>query len=79
MSTLPASPHNKQQSLRPDLQEVVAKVLALKKMVKTEHFITYKAQREILGKLNADDLAEVASALEEAEKANQPIFKRNRR
>ena len=65
-------------ALRPDLQEVVADILALKKMEKNERFITHKAQREILGKLNASDLAAVARAIADAEKQQQPIFVRSK-
>ncbi len=66
------------QQLRPDLQEVVADILALKKMEKNERFITHKAQREILNRLNASDLAAVARAIAEAEKQQQPIYTRNK-
>ena len=66
------------KELRPDLQEVVADILALKKMEKNEKFITHKAQREILNTLNASDLAAVARAIAEAEKQQQPIYMRNR-
>lgn len=66
------------KQLRTDLQEVVADILALKAMEKNERFITHKAQREILNKLNADDLAAVARAIAEAEKRQQPIFTKTR-
>jgi hypothetical protein len=66
------------KQLRPDLQEVVADILALKAMEKKERFITHKAQREILGKLNACDLAAVARAIADAEKQQQPICDRQR-
>ena len=62
--------------LRPELQEVVADVLALRAMARNDHFVTHKAQRELLGKLNAQDLAVVARALAEAEAKQQPIFAR---
>jgi len=65
---------NQPKQLRPDLQEVVADILALKAMEKNERFITHKAQREILGKLNASDLAAVARAIADADKQQQPIF-----
>ena len=64
------------QQLRADLQEVVADVLALRAMARNDHFITHKAQREILGKLNSQDLAVVARALAEAEAKQQPIYTR---
>ena len=62
------------KQLRPDLQEVVADIVALKAMTKNEHFITHKAQREILSKLNPSDLAAVARAIAEEEKRHQPIY-----
>jgi hypothetical protein len=64
--------------LRPDLQEVVADILALKAMEKNEKFITHKAQREIFNKLDAGDLAAVARAIAEAEKRQQPIYQRTK-
>jgi 3-methyladenine DNA glycosylase AlkC len=67
---------NQPKQLRPDLQEVVADILALKAMEKNERFITHKAQREILNKLNASDLASVARAIAEADAKQQPIFAR---
>jgi len=60
------------KQLRSDLQEVVADILALKKLEKNERFITHKAQREILGKLNASDLATVARAIADVERQHQP-------
>jgi hypothetical protein len=69
---------NEPKQLRPDLQEVVADILALKAMERNERFITHKAQREILNKLNADDLAAVARAIAAAEKQQQPIYTRNK-
>ena len=66
------------KQLRPDLQEVVADILALKKMEKNDKFITHKAQREILNKLNAIDLAAVARAIADSEgQKQQPIYVRN--
>ena len=56
---------------RPDLQAVVADILALRQMWQTHHFVTHKSQREILSRLCPDDLACVAKALEQAEKRKQ--------
>ena len=64
------------KQLRPDLQEVVADILALKALKTNEHFVTHKAQRELLSQLNAADLAAVARALEEAENRKKPIYNR---
>jgi hypothetical protein len=61
---------------RPDLQEVVENVLALRSMALNGHFATHHSQREILGRLCPDDLACVARALAQAEKHQQPIYPR---
>lgn len=66
------------KQLRPELQEVVADILALKKLEQNERFITHKAQREILNRLNASDLAAVARAISESEKQQRPIYDRNK-
>ena len=65
-----------QKQLSPALQEIVADVLALKALAKNDHFITNKAQREILNRLNADDLAAVARAIADAEKQQESLCKR---
>lgn len=62
-----------QQELRPDLHEVVQEILALRAFSKTDHFFTHKAQRKILARLNAKDLAAVVRAIQEAEKRQRPI------
>jgi hypothetical protein len=63
---------------RPDLQEVVENVLALRSMAFNGHFATHRSQRDILGRLCPDDLACVARALKKAEeKRTQPIFNRS--
>lgn len=59
---------NPLNALRPDLQEVVKDILALKALEKNERFITHKAQRDLLGKLNPQDLAAVARAIAEAQR-----------
>jgi hypothetical protein len=58
---------NQPTLLRPELEEIVKEILALRAMAKKDHFFTHKAQREILGRLNAKDLATVARALFEAD------------
>ena len=63
---------------RPDLQEVLADVLALREMSRVDHMLTHKSQREILARLNAQDLATVARAISEAERRLQPIYQPNR-
>lgn len=60
---------NTPSKLRPDLEEVVKDILALRAMAKTDNFLTYRSQRKILARLNAKDLAAVARALTEAERA----------
>jgi len=64
---------NQPTLLRPDLQEAVADILALRAMARNDHFLTHRAQRDILGKLNPQDLATVARALISAEAKQQPI------
>jgi hypothetical protein len=54
-------------SLRPDLQKVVAGILALRAITKKSGFRTTRGQNEILGKLNGPDLAAVACVLAEVE------------
>ena len=65
------------KQLKQELQAVVDDILALKALEKNERFITHKAQREILNRLNPDDLASVARALAEADVKQQPICKRS--
>jgi hypothetical protein len=60
--------------LRPDLQEVVADILALRALTRKDHFITHKTQRDILNRLNQDDLTVVARALAAEEAKQQPIY-----
>ncbi|HEY6766531.1 MAG TPA: hypothetical protein VI386_17365 [Candidatus Sulfotelmatobacter sp.] len=74
--TTPTAPINNtgvimstQQTLRPDLQEVVKDVLALKAMAKKDNFLTHRSQRAILNRLNAKDLAAVARVIAEADKS----------
>jgi hypothetical protein len=59
---------------RPDLQEIVADIMALKALGRGSLFLTHKSQREILNKLNPYDLCLVARAAAEAEKRRQPIY-----
>jgi hypothetical protein len=56
---------------RPDLQEIVKDILALKSLAKSSLFLTHKTQREILNRLKPQELAIVARAVSEAEKQNQ--------
>jgi hypothetical protein len=50
--------------LRPDLQDVIKKVRALRQYTKTTGFLTNRSVSEILKRLVADDLATVAMELE---------------
>lgn len=61
---------------RPDLQDVVRDVLALRKMTKLDNFMTHKTQRAILSYLTPLELVAVARALEEAEVKQRPIVTR---
>jgi len=53
---------------RPDLQEIVNDILALKALAKDSLFLTHKTQREILNKLKPYELAIVARAVSDAQK-----------
>jgi len=53
------------QPLRHDLREIVAKVQALKQMTRSTGFLTSRSIGQLLGRLDADDLALVAEALEQ--------------
>lgn len=54
-------------SLRPDLQQVVVSVLALRAITARTGMRTTRSQNDILGALNNQDLAAVACALAAAE------------
>ena len=56
---------------RPDLQEIVIDILALKALAKDSLFLTHKTQREILNQLKPFELAIVARAVSEAQKQNK--------
>jgi hypothetical protein len=58
---------NTPKQLRPDLQEVVKDILALRALKRNEHYVTHRAQRDLLNQLNPRDLADVARALEAIE------------
>jgi len=51
--------------MRPDLQSLVDKIRAMRKMTRDTGFRTTRSQNELLAKLNADDLGTVLVALEE--------------
>lgn len=59
--------------LRPELEEIVNDLLALKQMAK-DGILTHHSQRKLVEHLNARDLADVARAVSLAEKRSQPIF-----
>ena len=51
--------------LRPELQETVRKVRALRELTRGTGFQTSRSVGQLLGRLSADDLALVAEALEQ--------------
>ena len=63
------------KQLRPELEEIVNDLVALKMMAK-DGILTHHSQRELVKHLNARDLADVARAVSLAEKRHQPIFNR---
>jgi hypothetical protein len=64
---------NQPKQLRPELEEIVTDLLALKAMAK-DGILTHHSQRELVKHLNARDLADVARAVSLAEKRQQPIY-----
>ena len=63
------------KQLRPELEEIVNDLLALKMMAR-DGILTHHSQRELVRDLNARDLADVARAVSSMEKRSQPIFNR---
>ena len=53
---------------RPDLQEIVKDILALRAMTRTDNFLTHKSQRALMAHLTPQELAVVARAIAESEK-----------
>jgi hypothetical protein len=51
--------------LRPELQETVNKVRALRDLTRSTGFQTSRSVGQLLGRLSADDLAIVAQALDQ--------------
>jgi hypothetical protein len=51
--------------LRPDLQEIVNKVRAMRELTKTTSFQTSRSVGTLLGRLDPDDLANVSLALQQ--------------
>ena len=67
---------NQPKQLRPELEEIVRDLLALREMAKTGGILTHHSQRELVKHLNARDLADVARAVSLTEKRQQPICTR---
>jgi hypothetical protein len=63
------------KQLRPELEEIITDLLALKAMEK-DGIMTHHSRRELVKHLNARDLADVARAVSAAEKRQQPIYMR---
>ena len=63
------------KQLRPELQEIVCDLLALREMAKTG-ILTHHSQRELVKHLNARDMADVSRAVSLADKQQQPIYTR---
>jgi hypothetical protein len=66
-----------EKQLRPELQEIVTDLLALKAMAK-DGILTHHSQRELVKHLSPRDMADVARAVAGAEKKQQPIYQRNK-
>jgi len=67
-----------EKQLRPELQEVVDNIMALRRMAMNDHFSTHRSQRDLLAKLNSEDLAMVARALEAEEAKQKPLYNRSK-
>ena len=68
---------NQPKQLKPELQEIVNDLLALKAMAR-DGILTHHSQRELVKHLSPRDLADVARAVSDTEKQQQPIFARNK-
>jgi len=65
------------KQLRPELEEIVNDLIALKAMEK-DGIMTHHSRRELVKHLSPRDLADVARAVSEAAKRQQPIYNRPR-
>lgn len=54
--------------LRPDLQAIVDKIVALRRMTKASGFMTKNTEHALLRPLNETDLSDVALTLDQGEK-----------
>jgi hypothetical protein len=68
---------NQSKQLKPELQEIVNDLLALKAMAK-DGILTHHSQRELVKGLSPRDMADVARTVFEAEKRQQPIYNKCR-
>lgn len=68
---------NQPKQLRPELEEIVRDLLALKAMAR-DGILTHHSQRELVKHLNARDLADVARAVSLTERQQQPIYTHNK-
>jgi hypothetical protein len=65
---------NQSKQLRPELEEIVQDLVALRAIAKDGVVLTHHSQRELVKHLNAQDLAAVARAVSLEEKRQQPIY-----
>ena len=65
------------RELKPELQEIVTDLLALKAMAR-DGILTHHSQRELVKHLSPQDLAAVARVVREEEKREQPLFQRSK-
>lgn len=61
MATQQMKPNNNQ--LRPELEQIVEKIIGLRQLASSTGFMTFKEQRAILERLSSDDKALVGRAL----------------
>jgi hypothetical protein len=69
-------PKPRLEDTRPDLQEIIGDLLALRMMAKDGVVLTHNSQRDLVKHLNAKELAAVARGVSLAEKRSKPIFER---
>jgi hypothetical protein len=72
-----ASVMTQTKQLRPELLDLANDLLALKEMAKSG-ILTHHSQRELVKRLSARDMADVARYVLEVERRQRPIFNRNK-
>jgi hypothetical protein len=66
-----------EKQLRPDLEQIVIDLVALRALAKDGTIMTHHSQRDLVKHLSPRDMADVARAVSLMEKRQQPIYQRN--